>query len=55
MKRKTILLLSLLITTMVMGQVNVTMKMDTNQIFIGEQVLLKLKVSAGSNDIVIVP
>lgn len=37
------------------AQVNVTLKMDTNQIFIGEQVQLKLKVSAGSNDVVIVP
>ena len=37
------------------AQVNVTLKMDTNQIFIGEQVQLKLKVSAGSDDVVIVP
>ena len=37
------------------AQVNVMVKMDTNQIFIGEQVLLKLKVSAGANDVVIVP
>lgn len=37
------------------AQVNAVLKMDTNQIFIGEQVLLKLKVSAGINDVIIVP
>lgn len=37
------------------AQVNAVLKMDTNQIFIGEQVLLKLKVSAGIDDVIIVP
>ncbi len=37
------------------GQVFVSMKMDTNQIYIGEQVLLKLKVTAGSNQIIVMP
>lgn len=55
MRSKIISLLCLMVATIAVAQVNVTVKMDTNQIFIGEQVLLKLKVSAGSNDIVIVP
>ncbi len=37
------------------GQVFVSVKMDTNQIFIGEQVLLKLKVTANSNQVIIMP
>ena len=45
----------LLLVSPVWAQVNVTLKMDTNQIFIGEQVHLKLRVSAGSNDVVIMP
>ena len=49
------LLVGLFAIVGVEAQVSVTVKMDTNQIFIGEQVLLKLKVSAGSNDVVIMP
>ncbi|MBO4593014.1 MAG: hypothetical protein J5678_02335 [Bacteroidaceae bacterium] len=54
---KTIFLLSLLLAVVISGkaQVSITLKMDTNQIFIGEQVLMKLKVSAPSNAVVIVP
>ena len=37
------------------GQVAVSMKLDTNQIFIGEQVLLKLKVTADANQTIIMP
>ena len=45
----------LMVPAPISAQVNVTLRMDTNQIYIGEQVLLKLKVSAESKDIVIVP
>lgn len=37
------------------AQVDISMKMDTNQILIGEQVRLHLNVSAGINDVVVMP
>ena len=37
------------------GQVFVSVKMDTNQIYIGEQVLLKLKVTANNNQVIVMP
>lgn len=44
-----------LCSTVSHGQVYVSMKMDTNHIYIGEQVLLKLKVTANSNQVVVMP
>lgn len=38
-----------------MAQVTVTQQLDTNQIFIGEQVLLKVKVTANANDLIVMP
>lgn len=43
------------ITIMSYGQVFVSAKIDTNQIYIGEQVLLKLKVTSGSGQVVVLP
>ncbi len=37
------------------AQITVVQKMDTNQIYIGEQVLLKIKVTASANDLVVMP
>ena len=56
MFRNIIVLLSLLLASLQMSaQVIVSLKMDTNQIYIGEQVLLKLKVTADANQVVIMP
>lgn len=48
-------ILFLIFANATIAQVDVTMKMDTNHILIGEQVRLKLKVAAGINDVVVMP
>lgn len=50
-----IIALTILAPTLIFGQVVVSMKIDTNQIYIGEQVLLKLKVSANANQVIVMP